>query len=376
MIISIVGELLHDCSWCCKTQFINRRKQQQNHSLDLEIKTVHLFPLKMHHCFVFKWGCDFHGKNNLFLCNQNERNDYHQGEFIRRAKGLFEQKTFRAEAIALPARGRQCSHCTCFYILHSIHFPSNSLQLLRRKMIACHGSWEQAVILLLMWALCREKGAATFCQRGQQHKTIKGKIWGSLRNVKNGESKKTSSEDGQGCGCVTLKPETHHKAIFRSMFRALWEMLELLSTLCTTKEIFIHFRFQEKTQSSVETLHIWRISRHLRLWCTSVLAPRQNIIWLPILFALKLSMPCIYPPTCSLSGESIRLKYSRVWRTKKRLLAEIWAKGGNTRDRSENWERTDHTVVRSVLVNTLYAIIFDFCKHCIENTYGNIFLNI
>lgn len=190
MIISIVGELLHDCSWCCKTQFINRRKQQQNHSLDLEIKTVHLFPLKMHHCFVFKWGCDFHGKNNLFLCNQNERNDYHQGEFIRRAKGLFEQKTFRAEAIALPARGRQCSHCTCFYILHSIHFPSNSLQLLRRKMIACHGSWEQAVILLLMWALCREKGAATFCQRGQQHKTIKGKIWGSLRNVKNGESKK------------------------------------------------------------------------------------------------------------------------------------------------------------------------------------------
>lgn len=123
----------------------------------------------------------------------------------------------------------------------------------------------------------------------------------------------------------------------------------------------------------METLHIWRISRHLRLWCTSVLAPRQNIIWLPILFALKLSMPCIYPPTCGLSGESIRLKYSRVWRTKKRLLAEIWAKGGNTRDRSENWERTDHTVVRSVLVNTLYAIIFDFCKHCIENTYGNIF---
>lgn len=263
-------------------------------------------------------------------------------------------------------------------LLHSSQHPF-SIQFFaafKTQNDRCHGSWEQAVILLLMWALCREKGAATFYQRGQQHNTIKGKIWGSLRNVKNGESKKTSSEDGQGCGCVTLKPETHHKAIFRSMFRALWEMLELLSTLCTTKEIFIYFRFQEKSQSSVETLHIWRISRHLRLWCTSVLAPRQNIIWLPILFALKLSMPCIYPPTCGLSGESIRLKYSRVWRTKKRLLAEIWAKGGNARDRSENWERTDHTVVRSVLVNTLYAIVFDFCKHCIENTYGNIFLNI
>lgn len=43
-------------------------------------------------------------------------------------------------------------------VLHSIHFASDSLQLLSCKMITSHGGRAEPVMLLLMWASWREEG--------------------------------------------------------------------------------------------------------------------------------------------------------------------------------------------------------------------------
>lgn len=43
-------------------------------------------------------------------------------------------------------------------------------------------------------------------------------------------------------------------------------------------------------------------------------------------------------------------------------------------DEEEEAERKTPHCYKLVLVNSLYVIVFlIFCKHCIENTYGNIF---
>lgn len=91
---------------------------------------------------------------------------------------LWENKTkwkFKAKAVAPHARGRQCSHSTHTNILHSIHFASNSRQHLSCKMIASHRRRERPVIMLLTWALWREKEFATLWQTRGMSTTTQSK---------------------------------------------------------------------------------------------------------------------------------------------------------------------------------------------------------
>lgn len=112
----------------------------------------------------------------VFPCCHIQSNDYHQEELdcLWQHEKASLKKCSKQEAVASLARGRQCSHSTHINILHSIHFASNSLQLLSCKMIASHRSREQLVILLLMWALWTEKGCHTLADdRPEHNKTIK-----------------------------------------------------------------------------------------------------------------------------------------------------------------------------------------------------------
>lgn len=116
------------------------------------------------------------------------------------------KKCSKQESVALLARGRQCSHATHINILHSIHFASNSLQLLSCKMIASHRRREQLVILLLMWALWIEKGCHILADKRPEHNnTIKER---SEKSEECEEWESKISLRGWTKSVFTLKPET------------------------------------------------------------------------------------------------------------------------------------------------------------------------
>lgn len=134
------------------------------------------------------------------------------------------KKCSKHEAVALLARGRQCSHSTHIYILHSIHFASNSLQLLSCKMIASHRSREQLVILLLMWALWKGKEVATLADKRPEHNNTIKERSEKAEECEEWESKKKTFR-GWTKVVSHLKVKhawKYHKVMFMSFFRASW----------------------------------------------------------------------------------------------------------------------------------------------------------
>lgn len=130
------------------------------------------------------------------------------------------KKCSKREAVAHLARGRQCSHSAHINILHSIHFASNSLQLLSCKMIASHRSREQLVILLLMWALWREKSCHILADRRPEPNNT----------IKESSEKSEECEEWESKNLLQTKAVSHlnlkhawkyHKVMFMSL---LWQV--------------------------------------------------------------------------------------------------------------------------------------------------------
>ena len=87
---------------------------------------------------------------SLLLCEQIEDNHHEWLSWSDNMKGPRLQHS-KTEAVARLARGRHCYRSAHINIPQSIHFASNSLQLLSCKMINSHKIREQLLVSLLMW---------------------------------------------------------------------------------------------------------------------------------------------------------------------------------------------------------------------------------